>query len=173
MFNNTIDRNTEGETFKTCHVSFFRLICYYERMKRTTIKKFFVIALFAAIFASCSSVPKEIPEDLTAQELIQKGQSEFENGHYKASLMYYNAVTERFADTPAVYLEASYEIGHLYMKQKDYEKAETVLQEILNIYANAQPGTLPGAYHKLAQLEMDKIKEQAEIMEFLSNYNSK
>ncbi len=129
-------------------------------MKRTTIKKILIIALFAAIFASCSSVPKEIPEDLTAQELIQKGQTEFEKGHYTASLMYYNAVTERFADTPAVYLEASYEIGHLYMKQKKYDKAEVILQEILDIYANAQPGSLPGAYNKLAQLEMDKIKEK-------------
>ena len=129
-------------------------------MKRNTIQKILFVAIFAVIFVSCSSVPKEIPEDLTAQELIQKGQSEFENGHYKASLMYYNAVTERFADTPAVYLEASYEIGHLYMKQKDYSKAEVVLKEILDIYANAQPGTLPGAYHKLAQLEMNKIKEK-------------
>ncbi len=129
-------------------------------MKRTTIKKILIIALFAAIFASCSSVPKEIPEDLTAQELIQKGQTEFEKGHYTASLMYYNAVTERFADTPAVYLEASYEIGHLYMKQKKYDKAEVILQEILDVYANAQPGALPGAYNKLAQLEMDKIKEK-------------
>ena len=72
-----------------------------------------------AFFTSCSSIPKEIPEDLTAQELIQKGQNEFENGRYKASFCYYNAVTERFMDNPAVYAEATYEIGHLFMKQKN------------------------------------------------------
>lgn len=127
-------------------------------MKRTTLKSIFAAALFAAIFASCSSVPKEIPEDLTAQELIQKGQNEFENGRYKASLCYYQAVTERFADTPDVYLEASYEIGHLYMKQKKYKQAEAVFTEILSIYENAQPGSLPGSYSKLSQLEMDKIR---------------
>lgn len=98
--------------------------------------------------------------ELSAQELIQKGQAEFENGHYKASLMYYNAVTERYAEDPAVYIEATYEIGHLYLRQKKYDKAEVVLQEILDIYANAQPGTLPGAYNKLAQISMDKIKEK-------------
>ena len=129
-------------------------------MKRTTIKKIFIIALFAGFFASCSTVPKEIPMELSAQELIQKGQAEFENGHYKASLMYYNAVTERYAEDPAVYIEATYEIGHLYLRQKKYDKAEVVLQEILDIYANAQPGTLPGAYNKLAQISMDKIKEK-------------
>ncbi|MBR1403391.1 MAG: hypothetical protein IJ558_04380 [Treponema sp.] len=127
-------------------------------MKRTALKKIFIITLATALFAACSTVPKEIPEELTAQELIQKGQAEFENGHYKASLCYYNAVTERYADSLPIYLEATYEIGHLYMKQKKYSKAEPILQEIIDIYANSQPGTLPGAYQKLAQLELEKLK---------------
>ena len=126
------------------------------------IKSLFIaaIASIISVFMSCSSVPVEIPEDMTAQELIQKGQSEFENGHYKASLRYYNAVTERFADTPAVYAEATYEIGHLFMKQKKYDEAEKVLQDLVDLYAAAQPGTMPGAYQKLAQLELDKIKNK-------------
>ena len=33
-------------------------------MKRTNLKTFFAIALFAVLFVSCSSTPKEIPEDL-------------------------------------------------------------------------------------------------------------
>ncbi|MBQ9908198.1 MAG: hypothetical protein IJM48_00180 [Treponema sp.] len=127
-------------------------------MKRLNLKIFFTIALFAALFASCSSTPKEIPSDLTAQELIQKGQSEFENGRYKASLKYYSAVTERFIDNPAVYAEATYEIGHLFMKQKKYDKAETVFQNLLDLYASAQPGLMPGSYRKLAELEMEKIQ---------------
>lgn len=128
-------------------------------MKRSTFKSIFIIALCSAFFAACSTVPKDIPMELSPQELIQKGQAEFESGHYQASLAYYNAVTERYANEPAVYIEASYEIGHLYLRQKKYDKAEVVLQEILDIYANAQPGTLPGAYRKLAQVSMDKINE--------------
>lgn len=127
-------------------------------MKRLNLKIFFTIALFAALFASCSSTPKEIPSNLTAQELIQKGQSEFENGRYKASLKYYSAVTERFIDNPAVYAEATYEIGHLFMKQKKYDKAETVFQNLLDLYASSQPGLMPGSYRKLAELEMEKIQ---------------
>ena len=127
-------------------------------MKLSKIKSFFIIPFIAAFFAACSTIPKDIPEELTAQELIQKGQTEFENGHYQASLCYYNAVTERYADSPPVYIEAYYEIGHLYMKQKKYSKAEPIFQDILDLYANSQPGTLPGSYQKLAQLEMEKIK---------------
>ena len=139
-------------------VSFFHLICYINVMKLTSIKKIFIAIALPALFASCSSTPKEIPEDLTAQELIQKGQTEFENGRYKASLRYYNAVTERFAGEPAVYVEATYEIGHLFMKQKKYDKAEAVFQDLIDLYAAAQPGTLPGSYRKLSELEMEKIK---------------
>lgn len=135
-------------------------ICYYEYMKRTSLKSIFIIALCSAFFTACSSVPKEIPEDLTAQELIQKGQAEFESGHYKASLAYYNAVTERYSDVPPVYAEACYEIGHLYMRQKKYDTAEVIFQELIDLYAAAQPGSMPGSYQKLAQLQMAKINEK-------------
>lgn len=126
------------------------------------IKCLFITAIFSIVFASisCSSTPKEIPEELTAQELIQKGQAEFENGRYKNALRYYNAVTERYADTPAVYAEASYEIGHLFMKQKKYDEAERVLKDLVDLYAQSEPGSMPGAYQKLAQLELDKINKK-------------
>ncbi|WP_294429619.1 tetratricopeptide repeat protein [uncultured Treponema sp.] len=129
-------------------------------MKLTRFKSLFIITACSAFLAACTTIPKEIPEELTAQELIQKGQTEFENGHYQAAICYYNAVTERYADSPPLYLEAYYEIGHLYMRQKKYSKAEPIFQDILDLYANSQPGTLPGSYQKLAQLEMDKIKEK-------------
>lgn len=131
-------------------------------MKITLSKPLIIITLCSSLFAinisSCSTVPKEISEELTAQELIQKGQTEFEYGRYKASLAYYNTVCERYADAPAFYLEAYYEIGHLYMKQKKYEKAKAVFEDILHIYADAQPGTLPGSFRKLSEGEMEKIK---------------
>ena len=124
------------------------------------IKLFFAASLSALFLVSCSSVPNEIPEDLTAQELIQKGQDAFERGNYKASLRYYNAVTERYADIPPVYAEATYEIGHLFMRQKKYEQAEEIFHDLIDLYAAAPPGAMPGAYRKLAQIELDKINEK-------------
>lgn len=95
--------------------------------------------------------------ELTAQELIQKGQDAFESGNYKAALCYYNAVTERYADALPIYAEASYEIGHIYIKEKDYEKASVILNEVVSLYAHTAPGEIPGAYEKLAKLELAKI----------------
>lgn len=121
-----------------------------------------IVSIFAAsvlALASCASTPKEIPMELTAQELIQNGQDRFEKGDYKNSLRYYNAVTERYSDSLPVYVEASYEIGHIYMKQKKYNQAKAVFDEILDIYSTTAPGDVPGAYEKLSKLELAKIPE--------------
>lgn len=103
--------------------------------------------------------------ELTAQELIQKGQDEFESKDYKNALRYYNAVTERYSDSLPVYVEASYEIGHIYMKQKKYDQAKVIFEEILNIYSNTAPGEAPGAYEKLSKLELAKIPGNSESEE--------
>ncbi len=121
-----------------------------------------IIASSLAFFASCASTQTEIPAELTAQELIQKGQDRFESKDYKNALRYYNAVTERYADSLPVYVEASYEIGHIYMKQKKYEQASAVFNEIIDIYSKTSPGEAPGAYEKLSKLELAKIPQANE-----------
>ena len=121
-----------------------------------------IIASSLAFLASCASNQAEIPVELTAQELIQKGQDRFESKDYKNALRYYNAVTERYADSLPVYVEASYEIGHIYMKQKKYEQASAVFNEIIDIYSKTNPGEAPGAYEKLSKLELAKIPQANE-----------
>lgn len=112
-----------------------------------------------AMLFSCQTMPL-IPNDMSAQELIQNGQSAFESGNYKASLHYFNAVVERYPEDPAVYIEAKYEIGHLYMKKKQYKAAVPILEEIRDIYPLVPPGTIPAAYEKLATLELAKLSDE-------------
>ena len=98
---------------------------------------------------------------MSAQEMIQNGQAAYEDGKNKVALAYFNEVVARYGDDPALYIEARYEIGHLYMKSKDYEHAVPILEEIRDIYPTVQPGTLPGAYEKLANLELAKVPASA------------
>ena len=116
-----------------------------------------ISAVVLTAFNSCGSVPKNIPENITAQELIQNGQANFEAGNYRLALAYYNTAVERFSDWTDVYIEARYEIGHIYMKQKKYSLAEPVFTEILDIYRNSRPGLYPAAYKKLSEIELAKI----------------
>ncbi len=131
-------------------------------MKRTI----FIASAFAALlsfFSGCYSVPKEIPEELDARQLIQLGQDNYDLHRYKAAEIYFNEVLKRFGDDPKHFLEAKYELGHLYLKQKKYNAAYDNFTEIQEIYENIPVG-LPGSYKilcgiELAKIPQDKIKD--------------
>ena len=125
------------------------------------MKKITVITLISAVcgallFASCRTV-KDIPEDLTSTQLIQLGQNAYGNAQYKNAEIYYKTVIARYGIDSSVYVEARYELGHLYLKQKKYAAAYTSFKEILDMYASTTPGVLPGAYNKLAEIGMRRI----------------
>ena len=125
------------------------------------MKKITVIALTSAVcgallFTSCRTV-KDIPEDLTSTQLIQLGQNAYGSAQYKNAETYYRTVIARYGIDSSVYVEARYELGHLYLKQKKYAAAYASFKEILDMYASTTPGVLPGAYNKLAEIGMQRI----------------
>ena len=120
---------------------------------------FFRAALIAMILISCNSVPDEIPEELDASQLIQLGQDNYDAKKYRAAQMYFNAVLERYGTDIKRYVEAKYELGHLFIKTKNYRSAYNNFQEILEIYENIPVG-LSGAYKRLSQLELEKIPQK-------------
>lgn len=125
---------------------------------KLTIRLFFVLA-FGIFIASCNSVPK-IPDDATSTQLIQMGQDALEISNYTAAETYYNAVIHRYGMDTATYIEASYELGHLYLKQKRYEEAYQKFDEILATFSNAEIGTIPASYKKLAEMGIERIPEK-------------
>lgn len=132
-------------------------------------KIIFVVLILCFAFASCKS-NKEIPADFTADQLLQMGQDAFAKGQYKTSEKYYNEVINRYGDNIDKYVEARYEIGHVSLKRKKYEKAYWDFQEILDLYAQTEIGTIPPAYKKLAAIGMSKIPEK-EIEKILAERN--
>jgi outer membrane protein assembly factor BamD (BamD/ComL family) len=128
-------------------------------------KRVFIIAASALfttaavlLFSSCGTV-EEIPNDLSAAQLIQLGQDAYGNAQYKNAELYYRTVISRYGMDNSTYIEARYELGHLYIKEKKYDDAYNSLKEIIDLYASTTPGSLPGAFNKLAQIEMAKIPE--------------
>lgn len=131
-------------------------------MTKTT--RFFSSLTFAFVFisvvlASCTSTP-QIPENASATQLIQLGQDALEVSNYKAAESYYMAVIQRYGTDINLYVEARYELGHMYFKQKKYDEAYTCYDEILKIYANSEYGALQGAFKKLAQIGMENLPER-------------
>lgn len=114
------------------------------------------------MLTACSST-KAIPDDATAAQLIQFGQDSAGNGDYHNAERYYKTAITRYGTDSSVYIEARYELGHMYLQQKKYSEAYTSFKEIQDIFANAEAGILPHAYSKLADMEMAKIPESKRI----------
>ena len=130
-------------------------------MKKIIVLLSIITLAAAVLFTSCQTV-KDIPQDLTAPQLLQRGQSYADNADYKNAEACYLATIDRYGDNTETYIEAKYELAHLYIKNKNYEKAQPVLEEILELYDYAPVGTLPAAYKKLAQMDMEKIPSRLE-----------
>lgn len=125
-------------------------------MKKTVIFLFAITILFSTI--SCTSTPN-LSTDLTQAQLIQKGQDAYGVGDYKTAELYYQTSIQRYGNNTENYIESKYELGHLYLKTKDYDKAKSAFDEILELYEYAAIGDLPPAYKKLAQIGLSKLPE--------------
>ena len=113
----------------------------------------------ALTFNSCACAKVEVPYEATDREIIQMAQNEYDSGHADRALQCYETLLMRYGNNTAVYVEGRYEIAHIYLKQKKYDLCEEILTEIIEIYEGSAPGTLPGAYHKLAENDLAKIKK--------------
>ena len=128
-------------------------------MKRTI---YFFGACIALVFlaAGCQSAPKDIPEDLTAEELINLAQASYDQGNVKAAQAYYETIIIRYGHQMDKLVEAEYEIAHLKVKEKKWQQAIPDLQRILSYYESDVDGTLPPAFRKLVEIDMAKIPER-------------
>ncbi len=111
------------------------------------------LGAFAAV--SCKSAEVVVPDD--DREIVQMAQTAYDSGNKKLAEFYYQELIRKYGDDPSIYIEGRYELAHMYVKDKAYAKAVPMLDEILAIYDNVPPGSLPGEYRKLAQKDLDKI----------------
>ncbi|MCR4741742.1 MAG: hypothetical protein K5866_02565 [Treponema sp.] len=115
--------------------------------------------LISGLFISCAS-NSEIPTYLTSSQLIQKAQSAYDRAAYKEAIKYYQTTINRYGTDLSIYVEATYEIGHIYLRTKKYEKAYPYFAELKDIYSTATFGSLPTAYDKLADIGISQIPEK-------------
>lgn len=123
-------------------------------MKKSII---FASAIFTlSILTSCVTV-KNIPDTLSAAQLIQYGQNAYGIKQYDNAEKYFLTTIERFGDDTTIYVEAQYELGHLYLEKKNYKKAYYSFKNVLSMYDYSS--SLPGSYRKLCLIEIEKIPE--------------
>ena len=115
--------------------------------------------LVIVALVSCESVPTEIPDDLTAPELIQRAQEASDGNRFNTALVYYQTIINRFpSDTDSV-CAAEYEIAFIHYKQKKYDIAKIEFTDLLQRYNTPDEALLPPQYKILSQKIMAKITE--------------
>ena len=124
-------------------------------------KSIFVALTFLAIIfvVSCASIPKDIPLELSAKELNQKAQECTAAENYAGAEVYYKTLIQRYGMDTSVLIPAEFELAHVYIKQKKYDKAKPLLEKVLSYY-EFDNGTLPREYKKLAQIDLNKIPQE-------------
>jgi len=117
-------------------------------------------ALAVGVFASCSHIPKSIPEDLSAKEIVQRAQEATDAYHYDAAVVYYRTLNERFGTDPLYKTTAEYEIAFIAYKQKRYTEAKGGFELLLAEYSGPNGSSLPPRYSVLAKKVLEKIDDK-------------
>jgi outer membrane protein assembly factor BamD (BamD/ComL family) len=117
-------------------------------------------AMAASLFVACSSVPKSIPEDLSARELVQRAQESTDAYHYDAAVAYYKALDERFGADPLYKTTAEYEIAFIAFKQGRYAEAKEGFEALLAKYAGPDGASLPPRYAILSKKVLESIADK-------------
>lgn len=137
----------------------FDTIKIMKNMKMKNVTKLLSISAFALFLSACQTVPEVIPEDLSALQLIQRGQDAMGQQNYKAADAYYIACIERYEDNLKTYVEARYELAQSNFKQKKYEIAKGMYTEIVNVFDDPNAiYQVQSKYKKLASLGLERIK---------------
>jgi outer membrane protein assembly factor BamD (BamD/ComL family) len=117
-----------------------------------------LIVIITAV--SCVSTgPVEVPDGLTAAELIQRGQEASDRNRYNVSLQYYEAVIERFSYDIDNVIAAEYEIAFIHYKEKNYELSKTEFNSLLARYNTPDQELLPAQFKILSNIVLGKIAE--------------
>lgn len=132
------------------------------------IKYLITVFTLSGLLFSCAS-NKEIANNLSAAQIIQLGQNAIDSSNYPHAEKCFLEVIKRYGTNLTNYIEARYEIGHLYIKTKNYDKAFSAFTEIIDMYASVAATELPPEYKKLAQIGLSQIP--AKKLEALSRVN--
>ena len=124
------------------------------------MKKIFLILttliLTTSLF-SCKTLD-EVPFGKSAAQILQMGQNAASYGNFKEAELCYNTVLDRFSDDTDFLVQATFELGHIYTKQKKYTQAKAAFHDILKM-EEAMPGSVLPKYIKLCNIDLEKIEK--------------
>ena len=132
-------------------------------MKQKFLITFIIATIFTVgLFVSCASGPAVIPDDISAMELIQRGQEASDRNRFNQALEYYAAVLQRFPFDIDSICAAEYEIAFIHYKQGRYDVARNLFNNLLERYNTPDAALLPQQFRVLSHIVLARIDEAEE-----------
>jgi outer membrane protein assembly factor BamD (BamD/ComL family) len=129
-------------------------------MRSKTLRLVTVCFAAAVLVAACATGQVAIPEDLSAAELVQRGQEASDRNRYNIALQYYETVLERFPYSAEYVCTAEYEIAFIFYKQKKYDLSKMWFNALLERYNSPDEELLPPQFKVLARKILQTIEQR-------------
>jgi outer membrane protein assembly factor BamD (BamD/ComL family) len=124
------------------------------------MKSFFLIFSVVLVVAGCVTGPVNIPGELTAEELIQRGQEASDRNRYNVALQYYQALLDRNPASIDMVCAAEYEIAFIHYKQNKYTEAKGEFNALLGRYNTPDQELLPQQFKTLSNIVLERMAEK-------------
>ncbi len=111
----------------------------------------FMFSLVAALFFSCASSPPPVPQDASAQKIIQLAQERYDAYDLNGANYYYQILLDRFGSDPNYMLNAKYEMAFIQYKKGQKDKALAAFKEIVARYDQPDAASLSLTWKVLSE----------------------
>jgi outer membrane protein assembly factor BamD (BamD/ComL family) len=135
---------------------------------RSNLKRYAPVLFCGLILfvSACQSGPRDIPPDLSPEELIQRAQEAADKSRYTAALRYYETIRERYPTNMDLVCMVEYEIAFIHYKQKKYDEARAGFTALLERYEERDAELMPQQFKKLARKVLEQIEEKEKPRRF-------
>lgn len=110
-----------------------------------------MFSLVAVLFFSCASSPAPVPQDASAQKIIQLAQERYDAYDLNGANYYYQILLDRFGSDPNYQLNAKYEMAFIEYKKGQKDKALTAFKEIVARYDQPDASSLSPTWKLLSE----------------------
>jgi len=122
------------------------------------MNRFLIVLAATLLLCSCATV--NITPDMSAAELIQRGQEAMDKNRYGVAIQYYEALRERNKTNIDLVITAEYHIGFIHYKQGKLDQARVELTAVLEYYNSPDEELYPQHFKKLSIIVLNSIQEK-------------
>jgi len=119
----------------------------------------FLIALAAALMLSSCATANITPE-MSAAELMQRGQEAMDKNRYNAAIQYYRALHENNRTNIDLIITAEYHIAFVHYKQGKFEQSRAEFNAVLEYFNSPDEELYPQHFKRLSQIVLNNIDEK-------------